>query len=162
MRPVAPLAAEYRASASLYLLVGVAGLIGDMVTRDVSAGRSVAAFAIMTAVTTVVLVFTGLGWLRGALPAAAPLPAAAAVDPPVAVWRRAGIEVSLVALLMVAGLAGGRGIGVVIAGIAFGVGLVSAAGLNVVGRHEAARGARVFRETPRRFVASGRRPLFER
>lgn len=163
MRPVAPLLAEYRASALLYLVLGAAGLAGDLATRDdSSAVRSVVPFAILAAVTLALLAMTGVRWLTRAAPEAPRLPRDAAVDAAGPVWRRAAIEVLMVAILVVAGLTSRSGIGAVIAGLAFGAGLASLVGAVWISRAESARRIRLFRETPTRLITNGRRPLYSR
>lgn len=161
MKPVAAVSAEYRASAALYLIVGVFGLVGDIASRDTDAARSLVPFAVLAVVTLGVLSVTGVRWLTRTAPGAPPLPAGAAVQAPAEVWRRAAIEVVLVAILMVAGIAAGSGIGAVIAGLAFGSGAAGILALVWLGRFQSG-GRRVFRETPERIISNGRRPLYLR
>jgi|GEM_PF-6702543 len=162
MRPVAPLATEYRASATLYVLTAAAGLVAELATRDVAAVRVVVPFLLMAAVTAGVLLATGARWLRTAAADAPRLPRGTDEEGGAGPWRRAGIEVGLVAVLMLAGISAGRGIGAVIAGIAAGVGLANALSLLWIRRREREGRVRLLRETPARLVASGRRPLFTR
>lgn len=161
MTRVSPLLAEYRLTATLYLLVAAAGLVADLTLRDHSAGPSLAAFAVMAVVTGGVLAATALRWLRGAMDGADRL-GARGVAGSADVLRRALVEVLLVAILMVGGMAGESRIGVVIAGVAAGAGLVNVVGALLVRRREAAAGVTLYRELPQRLIANGRRPLFVR
>lgn len=160
MRPVASLSAEYRASASLYGLTAAVGLVAELATRDVEAVRVVVPFLVMTVVTAAVLALTGARWVRGAAASAPPLPRGTGEERPAGAWRRAGIEVGLVAVLMLAGISAGRGIGTVIAGIAAGVGMANLLSLRWIRGREREGRVRLMRETPARLVASGRRPVF--
>lgn len=161
MDRVSPLLAEYRLSAGLYLLVAAAGLVADLTLRDHAAGPSLAAFAIMAAVTGAVLAVTALRWLNGAMGAAERI-GRRPVEGGAQVIRRSVVEVLLVAILMVGGMAGQSRIGVVIAGVAAGVGLANAVGSLMVRRRQRDRGVTLYRQAPVRLIANGRRPLFVR
>jgi hypothetical protein len=109
-----------------------------------------------------VLLATAARWLRAAAAEAPRLPRDAAEEGAAGAWRRAGVEVGLVAVLMLVGISAGRGIGAVIAGIAAGAALANTLSLAWIRRREREGRVHLLRETPARLVASGRRALFTR
>ena len=158
MPAIAPLVTEYRAYTAGYLAVGAAGVAIDAASRD-EPSRSLLTFAFMSAVMLVVLGLTNLRWLRASSAAAQPAPRELQVEPIRGTLRRVSLELLLVAILVTFGIAGSAGVGAVIAGMAFGTGLVNLSGWLWLRRTEADRGIRLFRDTPPRLVAMGRRTI---
>ena len=136
------------------------GLVLEFSVREVRVAQTLVPFVVMSVVIAIVLWLTGARWLRGAVATPQPLPRDAVVEGGAAVWRRAAIEVSLVALLMLAGISAGRGVGAVIAGVAAGTGLVNVLSARWVRAREGDARVRLVRETPARLVSSGRRPVY--
>ncbi len=158
MPALAPLVTEYRAYAAGYLAVGAAGVAIDAANRDEPA-RSLVTFGVMSAVMLVVLGLTNLRWLSAASRDAQPAPRGMEVEPLRGTLRRVALELLLVALLVTFGIAGGPGVGAVIAAMAFGTGVVNLAGWMWLRRTESHRRIRLFRDTPPRLVAMGRRTI---
>lgn len=158
MPSIAPLVTEYRAYAAGYLTVGAAGVALDAAVRG-EAGRSLGTFAVMSVVLLAVLGATNLRWLMGAVRDAQPADADLDVEPVGATMRRVALELVFVAALVTLGLAGKSGVAALIAGMAFGTGLVNLAGWVWLMRTEASRNLTLFRDTPPRLVAMGRRPV---
>lgn len=158
MPSIAPLVTEYRAYTAGYLAVGAAGVAIDAATRD-EAGRSLVTFAVMSVVMLAVLGATNLRWLTGAVRAAEPAGREMDIEPGPSVLRRVALELAFVAALVTLGLAGRSGVAAVIAGMAFGTGLVNLGGWWWLARTETARAITLYRDTPPRLVAMGRRPI---
>ncbi|MFN8123244.1 MAG: hypothetical protein U0237_12530 [Thermoleophilia bacterium] len=158
MPSIAPLVTEYRAYAAGYLAVGAAGAALDAEVRG-EAGRSLGTFAVMSVIMLAVLGATNLRWLIGAARDAQAAPADMDVEPPREILRRVALELLFVAALVTLGLAGKSGVGALIAGMAFGTGLVNLAGWIWLTRTEGARRITLYRDTPPRLVAMGRRPI---
>jgi len=158
MPSIAPLVTEYRAYAAGYLAVGAAGVAIDAGVRG-ETGRSLGTFAVMSVIMLAVLGATNLRWLAGAVRDAPPAPGDAPVEPVRAILRRVALELVFVAALVTLGLAGKSGVAALIAGMAFGTGLVNLGGWLWLTRTETARRITLYRDTPPRLVAMGRRPI---
>ena len=159
MRPIARLDIELRASGTLALAIGAAGLVGAL-GRGSDPARAVLAFvvaaAILAAISTV-----GTRFLRSSdrLPPAAQ---GVLVEPPSQTMRRTVVAMTLPMVAVLALIALSGGVAAVIGGVVAGIGLVDLANLTALRRRQAAGREVIYRELGGSPFAGGRRPLYTR
>ena len=159
MRPIARLDVELRASGTLALAIGAAGLFGAL-GRGTDAARAVLAFLVATALLAAIsTVATRFLRSRDRHP---PPAQGVLVEPPSQTMRRTIVSMALPAIAVVAALALSAGLGAVLGGVLAGIGLVDLANLTALRRRQAAGREVVYRELGGSPFASGRRPLYTR
>ena len=159
MRPIARLEDELRASGSLAVLVGLAGLVAAL-ARGVEPGRGVVPFVVVAAVLGAVSA-VATRWLREGR-GARPAPAEARVEPASQTVRRTLVALSLPVAAVAAGTALAAGLGAVLGGVLAGIGAVDLVNLGWARRRRKESGQTLFRELGASPFAGGRRALYTR
>lgn len=159
MRPIARLDVELRASGTLSLAVGAAGLFAAL-GRGTDAARAVVAFLVVTAILAAIsTVATRFLRSRDRLPAPAQ---GVLVEPPSQTMRRTVVSMALPAVAVLASIALSAGLAAVLGGVLVGIGIVDLANLAALRRRQAAGREVVYRELGGSPFAGGRRPLYTR
>ncbi|MFN8110566.1 MAG: hypothetical protein U0Y82_12090 [Thermoleophilia bacterium] len=157
MPVVAPLSREYRGYAIGYLLVGIAGWAASP-----DRGTALRSFLIMGMIMMCVLGAVNLRWLQASVRHAPPTPPGASVEEPRRTLLRIAVELLFVAVLVgLSALAHSR-LAPLMAGIAFGTGVVNLAGWWWLMHADRAGGAVSMRQAPDGLVGVGRRAVTRR
>lgn len=159
MRPLASLASELRVSGIGLPLIGVAGLIGGVLTSD-DAARAIVPFVLVAVLLGAVQYALGFRWYRSAIAAAPAAPTGAEREPEAQTPTRVSRTLLVYVVLIAGAILTGRGLGAVIGGVVFGVGIVDLYTWRWLVQRQRAGAPIAYREISKSLFASGRRPLY--
>jgi hypothetical protein len=159
MRALASLSSELQVTGVALPVIGLAGLVGGAATSD-SIARAVVPFLFIAALLAVVQFFVGFRWYQRTIAAAPAAPEGAGYEPAEDTRTRALKTLVIYVVLVGGAILTGRGLGAVIGGVVFGVGVVDFYTSRWLTQRQSAGASPVFRETSKGLFASGRRPLY--
>jgi hypothetical protein len=159
MRALASLSSELQVTGVALPAIGLVGLVGGAATAD-TVVRAVVPFVLVAALLAAVQFFVGFRWYQRTIAAAAPAPEGSDYEPPADTRTRVLKTLVIYVVLVGGAILTGRGLGAVIGGVVFGVGVIDLYTSRWLMRRDASEAQPVFRETSKGLFASGRRPLY--
>ncbi len=159
MRALASLSSELQVTGVALPAIGLAGVVGGAATSDTIV-RAVLPFMFVAVLLAAVQFFVGFRWYQRTIAAAPAAPEES--DYELSADTRTRVLKTLVIYVVLVGgaLLTGRGLGAVIGGVVFGVGVVDLYTSRWLDQRATNGAAPIFRETSKGLFASGRRPLY--